>query len=113
MVVRTGLKIQIGIVNFWANEMKAYLTKDNYKGSSFERPDPLPMAGEIYKFTRVALTAGSVLYVPGDTLELLEMIDESPHGYRCSTGNWKVRSKTGTNVWSTIEYLISDGWIVK
>lgn len=87
----------------------AWLTKDGIPGHlEFKLPEPRPKPGETYTFRRHAETAGGTRYVPGDTLTLIEMTDESPHGYRCSAGHWRIRGKTGVTVWTCFEQLVTD-----
>jgi hypothetical protein len=94
--------------------MKAYLTKDGGYGSiEFTLPDPRPKSGEVYAWRTTVCTAGGTAYGPGDTMELLEMTFESPHGYHCSSGNWRVRCKVGVSIWSTVEDSISRGFLVR
>jgi len=94
--------------------MKEYITKDGIPGKlEFQVPDQRPKPGEVYEWTISAQTVGGTNYEPGDTIELLELTNDSPHGYHCSTGNWRVRCKTGVSVWTTIEDSISTGRLRK
>lgn len=94
--------------------MKARLTKDGVSGhQEFELPEPRPAAGETYTFRWYAETVGGTSYMPGDTLTLIETTDESPHGYHCSAGNWRIRGKTGVTVWTCFEQLLSQGYFAE
>lgn len=48
-------------------------------------------------------------YRLGDVLELIERTDEAPYGVKCSLGNWRVKDKFFTSVWSNIEWAMADG----
>jgi hypothetical protein len=94
--------------------MKGYITRDGIPGKlEFQMPESRPKPGDIYEWTISVKTAGGTIYEPGDTLELLELTSDSPHGYHCSSGNWRVRGKTGVSVWTTIEDGISQGYLRK
>jgi hypothetical protein len=94
--------------------MKAYLTRDGIVGRiEFELPDPRPSAGEVYVWTETIHTAGGQTYEAGDGMTLLGLTSESPHGYHCSAGNWRVDTKFGVSVWTSVEESISKGQLLK
>ena len=69
-------------------------------------PERMPKPGDVYEFKFHVRTIGSDMYVPGDTIELIEKTHDAPQGYLCSAGNCRVKSKYGTSVWSSIQHLI-------
>lgn len=90
--------------------MKAYLTKDGVPGKRmFDLPNPRPKSGDIFERTVFARTVGGQDYEVGDTIEMIEMTQESPHGYHCSAGNWRCRTKHGVSVWTSVEEDIARG----
>ena len=48
-------------------------------------------------------------YEENDEFVLLERTQEAPHHRLCSLGNWRVRDKFFTSIWSNIEWAIQDG----
>lgn len=90
--------------------MKAYLTKDGVPGRhEFELPNPRPQPGDVYERTSFARTVGGQDYEVGDTIEVIEMTKDSPHGYHSSAGNWRCRTKVGVSVWTSLEEDITLG----
>lgn len=78
-----------------------------------ETPDVLPQSGEILVATIHFRTSAGTKYVPGDEFELLERTNEAPYGYLSSLGNWRVKCKARTSIWSSIESCMFDGWLVR
>lgn len=74
-------------------------------------PDILPQSGDVLIVRVPFRTLGGISYYPGDTLELIKRTDEAPFYYRSSLGNWLVKCKAKTSVWSSIESNIFEGWI--
>lgn len=88
--------------------MKAYLTKDGVPGRrEFDLPDRRPEPGDLYEWTSTAMTVGGDRYEVGDTLEIIEMTLDSPHGYHSSVGNWRCRTKFGVSVWTSVDESIA------
>jgi len=72
----------------------------------------IPQPGDIYMFTTAMRTAGQFDYDKGDLLTLVRLTEETPFGYKSKIGNWVVKCKEKTSVWSSIWYLIEQGNIV-
>jgi hypothetical protein len=88
--------------------MIAHVRREGFSGSlDFELPKRRPQVGDHYEFAQVCNTVGGQFYQVGDTLEIIEMTFEAPHGYSCSAGNWRAKTKYGVSVWSCLELSIS------
>lgn len=74
-------------------------------------PETEPRKGDVYEFTRTIFTFAKVEYKPGDRLFILARTEEAPFGFKDPQGNFVVRCKYFTSVWSSIRYGINLGWL--
>ena len=71
-------------------------------------PKRRPRPGDVYKCVFNIFDGWhKKYYEPGDTIEAIGQTNEAPHGYKCSAGNWKVKTKHGEFVWADFEHLIT------
>lgn len=75
----------------------------------FIAPEVKP--GDTLIFQVPCHTLKGEVYEPGDCLHIIERTMSAPHRHITTEGNWLVRGKDGeTTVWSTIEYMLSQGY---
>lgn len=85
----------------------AWLTMPGGRTREFKLPDRLPQAGEVYEWAHPGTTLGGHEFRVGDTMELLERTNEAPFEWFSSVGNWRVKTKYGVSVWSSIDESIA------
>lgn len=91
------------------------LTNHNEDGSDFSVrvpcPDVLPTPGQEITFKMACRTLAGNHYQSGDNLILIGRTATAPHDVSSSLGNWLVRCKYFTSVWSNIEWGLAKGWL--
>lgn len=76
--------------------------------TAFRPPDVMPKAGDVLVCTEDIWTPAAQ-YLEGDELQLLYETDDHPWELLCSLGNWVVKCKYQTSVWSNIQIGLSVG----
>lgn len=92
--------------------MSTYIISHNGRPGRVPCPDVLPEEGDVLIVNVPFRTLAGHVYSIGDRIELLHRTAEAPHGRRSSLGNWLVKDKHFTSVWTNIEWCIAEGTLI-
>lgn len=79
----------------------------------FDEPNPPLAIGDKLQFALGCTTLGNEHFDRFETIEVVGFTDDAPHNRITTKGNLLIKGKGRVSVWSNIEWLMSDGYIVR